>query len=89
MDLIEDTRKYYLNLEKGFEGEVQFDSLTEMYLSDCYILNDLLLEINNTKFQIDSLIIFQETIYLFELKNFEGDFCYESDSFQTFSGKEI
>jgi hypothetical protein len=89
MDLKEDIHKYYLNLEKGFEGEVQFDILTEELQSECLILNDLLLEINNTKFQIDTLIIFQETIYLFEVKNFEGDFCYESDSFHTFSGKEI
>jgi hypothetical protein len=89
MDLTEDKQKYYLNLEKGFEGEVQFDLLTEKLNSDCFILNDLLLEISNTKFQIDSLIIYQETIYLFEVKNFEGDFCLEPDSFHTFSGKEI
>ena len=44
-----------------------------------YILNDLLLKQNNTTFQIDSLIILSETIYLFEVKNFEGDYYYESD----------
>jgi hypothetical protein len=89
MDLSVNKQRYYLNLEKGFEGEVQFDLLTEKLNSDCFILNDLLLEISNTKFQIDSLIIYQETIYLFEVKNFEGDFCLEPDSFHTFSGKEI
>jgi hypothetical protein len=89
MDLPEDKQKYYLNLEKGFEGEVQFDLLTEKLKSDCLILNDLLLEISNTKFQIDTTIISQETIYLFDVKNFEGDFCLEPDSFHLFSGKEI
>ena len=81
-------QKYYFNLEKGFAGEVQFDLLTEELQCDCLILNDLLLEVNKTKFQIDTAIIFQETIYLSEVKNYEGDFYYESDIFYTFSGKE-
>ncbi|MCM2535789.1 NERD domain-containing protein [Neobacillus pocheonensis] len=89
MNLTVDEQKYYLNLEKGFEGEVQFDLLTEKLQGECFILNDLLLEINNTKFQIDTLIIYQETIYLFEVKNYKGDFCYEPDSFRTIYGKEI
>jgi len=59
-----------------------------MLESDCLILNDLLLEINGTMFQLDTLIIFQETIYLFEIKNYEGEYCYEKDSFQTVSGQE-
>jgi hypothetical protein len=86
--LTEDVQKYYLNLEKGFRGEVQFDLLTEELQSDCLILNDLLLEVNKTKFQIDTTIIFPETIYLSEIKNFEGDFYYEADIFYTSSGKE-
>ena len=89
MDLPEDKQRYYLNLEKGFLGEVQFDLLTEQLECDCLIINDLLLEVNNTKFQIDSLIIYQKSIYLFEVKNNEGDYCYEADSFKTKSGLEI
>lgn len=64
MDLSEDKYTYYLGLEKGFAGEVQFDLLTEKLQPECHILNDLLLESNNTIFQIDTTIIFQETIYL-------------------------
>ncbi|WML48996.1 nuclease-related domain-containing protein [Neobacillus sp. PS3-34] len=89
MNLTADEQKYYLNLEKGYEGEVQFDLLTEKLQSDCLILNDLLLEVNNTKFQIDTLIIYQETTYLFEVKNYEGDFYFDHDILQTISGKEI
>ncbi|WML48568.1 NERD domain-containing protein [Neobacillus sp. PS3-34] len=89
MILTPEEKKYYLNLEKGYEGEVQFDLLTEKLQSDCLILNDLLLEVNNTTFQIDTLIIFSETIYLFEVKNFEGDFYYDADKLLTLSGKEI
>ncbi|MFD0826810.1 nuclease-related domain-containing protein [Neobacillus sp. M.A.Huq-85] len=64
MNLTPTERKYYLNREKGFEGEVMFDKLTEKLESDCLILNDLLFELNNTEFQIDTTIIFQNTISL-------------------------
>ncbi|MDP4162651.1 MAG: nuclease-related domain-containing protein, partial [Bacillota bacterium] len=89
MELTTEAQKYYLHLEKGFEGEVQFDLLTEKIQSDCLILNDLLLEVNNTKFQIDSLIIYQELIYNFEIKTNEGDYYYEADKLFMISGKEI
>ena len=45
------------------------------------ILNDLLLKFNNTLFQIDTLIIFADTIYSFEVKNFEGDYYFDQDLF--------
>lgn len=71
-------KQHYLNLKKGYEGEVQFDSLTEKLTCECIILNDLLLKLNNTVFQIDSLIIVSETLYFCEVKNFKGDYFYES-----------
>ncbi|PFN79515.1 nuclease [Bacillus sp. AFS076308] len=89
MDLTSEQQKYYLYKEKGFEGEVQFDLLTEQLQSDCLILNDLNLEINNTSFQLDTSIIFQETFYFFEVKNYEGDYCYREERFETNFGKII
>ncbi|MEH7418114.1 nuclease-related domain-containing protein [Neobacillus drentensis] len=77
--LSEKDKKHYLSLKKGYEGEVMFDVLTEKLTCDCLILNDLLLKVNNTLFQIDTLIITADTIYLFEVKNFEGDYYYELD----------
>ncbi|WP_342728897.1 MULTISPECIES: nuclease-related domain-containing protein [Virgibacillus] len=56
-----------------------FDSLTEKLQCECLILNDLLLIVNNTTFQIDSLIILAGKIYFFEVKNYEGDYYYEYD----------
>lgn len=79
MGLSEKDKHHYFNLKKGYEGEVQFDLWTEKLRNECFILNDLLLQLNNTLFQIDSLIIFSESIYLFEVKNYEGDYFYESD----------
>ncbi|MGM0904790.1 MAG: nuclease-related domain-containing protein [Bacillota bacterium] len=53
------------------------------------ILNDLLLEKNTTKFQIDSFHIAEKTVFHFEVKYFEGDYYIENDRFFTYSGKEI
>lgn len=77
MNLLPEDKQNYLNLKKGYEGEVMFDSLTDKLEGDCYILNDLRLKFNNGVFQIDTLIIFQKIIQAFEVKNFEGDFFYE------------
>ncbi|WP_052352915.1 hypothetical protein [Neobacillus dielmonensis] len=41
--LPEKDRKRYVNLEKGYEGEVMFDARAEELATDRYILNDLLL----------------------------------------------
>src|ERR1700748_3760767 len=76
MNLSEKDKQHYFNLEKGYKGEVLFDSLTEKLHCECFILNDLLLNLNNSTFQIDSLIISPEAIYLFEVKNYEGDYYY-------------
>ncbi|RLL45510.1 NERD domain-containing protein [Oceanobacillus piezotolerans] len=81
MDLSNKNKQHYFNLKKGYEGEVIFDLLTERLDCDCLILNDLLLEVNNTSFQIDSLLIIQGKIYFYEVKNYEGDFYYEADRF--------
>lgn len=88
MALTEDEKKHYYNLKKGFEGEVEFDLLTEQLQNNCYILNDLLLNVNSKSFQNDTVIIFQDTIYLFEVKNFENELIYKTDKLESLSGRE-
>lgn len=78
-DLSSKDKQYLTNLQKGYEGEVLFDSYTEQLQCDCLIINDLLLELNNTTFQIDSLIFIEKMIHLYEVKNLEGDYFYESN----------
>ncbi|WP_257148497.1 nuclease-related domain-containing protein [Bacillus sp. AFS073361] len=75
-------------LEKGYQGEVFFDQLTSELKNDLYILNDLSLEQNKSFFQIDTLIISQHTIYPYEIKNYEGDYRYESGNFYPKSSKD-
>lgn len=76
MQLSKFDQQNYSNLRKGFEGELLFDSLTNNLESDCLVLNNLLLKTNNQTFQIDTLIITNNLVYLCEIKNYEGDFYY-------------
>jgi len=80
MTLPEKDRQHYFSLKKGYEGELMFDVLTEKLQCECYILNDLLFKVNNTTFQIDSLIIVAKTICLYEVKNYEGDYFYDAST---------
>jgi len=82
-------KKYYFKLEKGYQGELMFDLLTEKLQSDIFVINSLCLEINDTVFQIDTLIIKQDTIYPFEVKNISGDYFYDSEGFHKISGNDI
>ncbi|RSL33023.1 NERD domain-containing protein [Salibacterium salarium] len=82
-------KKYYMNLEKGLTGEQQFDKWSSKLTSKPLILNDLQLEVNHTHFQIDSIFICPETIYLFEVKNYEGEFYIKGDEWYTIKGMEI
>jgi DNA-directed RNA polymerase subunit M/transcription elongation factor TFIIS len=79
MELTENEKFHYSNLEKGYEGEVKFDLLAENLQEERYILNDLLLEVNGSYFQIDTLIISQAIIQLLDLKNYVGDYYLETD----------
>jgi hypothetical protein len=81
MGLPSEEKQRYLNLVKGFEGEVLFDSLTSHLENKFFILKDLLLEQNKTKFQIDSLIITEASVLHCEVKNYQGDYIYKGDDF--------
>ncbi len=56
---------------------------------DYLFINDLLLETNNTHYQIDSLLITQPKIHIFEVKNYEGDYLLDGDCLRLLSGREI
>ncbi|WP_394233786.1 nuclease-related domain-containing protein [Niallia oryzisoli] len=79
MELTDKEKFHYSNLEKGYAGEVKFDQLAECLQEERFIINDLLLEINNSFFQIDTLMISQSGIHLLDIKNFHGDFYLNSD----------
>lgn len=76
-------------LLKGWKGEEEFDQWVNTIDNDRHILNDLLLSHQGTIFQVDSLIFSGTTLYLFEIKNYQGDFYIQGDAWYTFSGNEI
>jgi hypothetical protein len=89
MDLSDKGASYYWKLEKGYFGELMFDEWAEGLSTNCLILNDLMLEFNSNVYQIDSLLISQGTIYLFDVKNYEGDYYIEKKRWYSFPNSEI
>ncbi|MBO1005998.1 nuclease-related domain-containing protein [Pseudogracilibacillus auburnensis] len=78
------------NLNKGYEGERRFfELLEEELIAECVPLYGLQFEVNQTEFQIDSLLIFQNTLDIFEIKNYDDDYYIEGEKWHAVSGKEI
>lgn len=80
---------HYFNLEKGYQGEKLFDEWIEPISDNRFVLHDFLFELNNTLCQIDTLFIASNTIYLFEIKNYDGDFLMDGDRWFTAKKLEI
>lgn len=53
------------------------------------LLFDLLFEQNQTMFQIDATLLISDSIYLFEVKNYYGDFFLDGDVLRTLNGNEV
>ncbi|MGM0777687.1 MAG: nuclease-related domain-containing protein [Bacillota bacterium] len=80
-------KNQYLFLEKGYAGELHFDRELQNLHDDFIILNDLLLENSNTLFQIDTLLITGSTLFVFEVINYEGDYCIENERWYSLPSK--
>ncbi|MEH7342884.1 nuclease-related domain-containing protein [Bacillus sp. JJ1532] len=87
--LTDSEKIHYLSLEKGFQGEKMFDSLSASLSNNWLIINDLMLKYNNTVFQIDTLLISSAKIYLLDIKNYEGDYYIKDDRWYKVPKKEI
>ncbi|WP_240378003.1 nuclease-related domain-containing protein [Bacillus piscicola] len=89
MTLPKENRQHFRNIEKGFEGEKMFDHWLRALSVDCLVLNDLTFNVQQSYVQLDSLVLLRDTLFLFEVKNFEGDFYLEDDRWYAMSGTEI
>lgn len=91
INLSQEEKRNYENLRKGYIGELKFyDFLQTKIPENNILLNSLRLESNNSEFQLDSVLFHQNGLYLFEVKNFEGDFYIENNNWYVAStGKEI
>lgn len=88
MTLTDKEKQHLSNLQKGFDGELQFDQLVNQLECECLKVNDLLLNHSNT-FQIDSTLIFPGMVNLYEVKNFEGDFHLDSEKLYKHPHSEV
>lgn len=79
------------NRLKGFQGEELFAELLQRNSAENQlILHNLRLESNDTEFEMDCLVLQNEVIHLFEVKNYEGDFLYDDGKwFVVHNKKEI
>ncbi|MCM3118148.1 NERD domain-containing protein [Neobacillus sp. MER 74] len=79
----------YTRLRKGLEGEQKSDLWLEGLSEEWLVIHDLLLEYNNSKFQIDTLLISHDKIYPLDIKNFEGDYFVEAEKWYTSAKKDM
>lgn len=89
MDFDLTEKQQLINLEKGYAGELEFDRRVSEIGCNFLTINDVLLEKQGTYFQLDSLFISVDVIYLFEIKSFEGDYYIIGDKWYTRTGTEI
>ncbi|MGP4041791.1 nuclease-related domain-containing protein [Gracilibacillus sp. D59] len=73
-------RKKYQRLRRGYEGECVFDSFVDAQTGSFYVLHDLQLIFYEKFFQIDSVIITNNTMYIFEVKNYLGEYYFNNDA---------
>lgn len=83
MDLSENDLSNYTVRQKGYEGELKSDEWLKGLTDHWLVLHGLLLEYDGSKFQIDTLIIAYEKMYILDVKNYEGDHYLEGDKWTT------
>lgn len=83
MQLSEKEITNYAVRQKGYEGELKSDEWLKGLTDQWLLLHGLLLEYDGSKFQIDTLIIAFERIYILDVKNFEGDYFLEENKWYT------
>lgn len=89
MNLSTQEKQQYIRLLKGHEGEKQFYQLIKNnHTTNSIFLHDLLLQSNNSLFQIDHILIHAQTIFSFEVKNYEGEFIIENGNWYVKSTKQ-
>src|SRR5699024_4920500 len=85
---VEDNRRYQ-NQMKGFQGEQLFDQLINHSQQNGYVVNDLFLSSKDTHYQMDSILILNEQLIIYEVKNYTGEYCYKNGSLFSKNGYSL
>ncbi len=89
MNLSFNEKNQYKNQVKGFAGEQVFDDYMKEAQLPGLIINDLLISTRDTQYQIDSLLITADHIYLYEVKNYTGTYHHRNGSLFSESGHAL
>lgn len=89
MELSPSDLQQYERLKKGHEGEQQFALILASIENDWIPLHSLLLEYQESLFQLDAVLITSETIFLFDIKNIDGEYYIEEENWFTITGKDM
>lgn len=91
MDLGAEGFRRLEQLQRGYEGELAFYRFVqEKFNGGGIFLFDFLFEWGGRSFQVDSLLIANNEVRLFEVKNFEGDYFIQDEGwFSLRTKKEI
>lgn len=82
MPFTHSNRKYLTKMQEGYIGEMTLDKQTGNLGDQFLVLNDLYLKPSFSKsFQIDTLIIGLQTLYIYEIKNYSGEYFYGDEMF--------
>lgn len=83
MELSENDHANYNVRQKGYEGELKSDEWLKGLADHWLVLHGLLLEYDGSKFQIDTLILAYEKLYILDVKHYEGDYYLEGEKWFT------
>jgi hypothetical protein len=83
MELSDKDISNYAVRQKGYVGELKSDEWLKRLTDHWLVLHGLLLEYDGSKFQIDTLIIAYEKMYILDVKYYEGDYYLEGEKWFT------
>lgn len=89
MNLFADDKRKYNNQIKGFQGEQVFDRFINHPQQAGFIVNDLFLSNKDTNYQMDSILILNKELIIYEVKNYTGEYRYKSGSFFSKNGYSL
>lgn len=79
----------FQNEEKGHEGEQHFAELLHHHVDRRFLsMYNVLLEHRGTVIEIDCLLLFQNQLFLFEVKNYRGEFKWHADYLYAYHSKK-
>ncbi|MDX8045589.1 nuclease-related domain-containing protein [Gracilibacillus sp. S3-1-1] len=81
--------KKYRQLQTGYQGELLFDQYVQHIAGEYLSIKDLSLSFKQRYFQLDQLLIINNQIYLFEVKNYRGEFAYQKGKLYKDQATEI